>query len=162
MKSWLCSFAGAAGTGTALVTNPALDNASDTLKALRQMFKGATIGIQTGTVYAEFIEKSFGDVATIREYRTNDERNLDLVNGCLDLAFEDATVLTPTVEQANGALAFTGPALGGTLFDAGSGFGFRQADKELIAVFNDGIKAALADGTIKALGEKWLKVDVTP
>lgn len=155
-------FATAAGTGTTLVTNPSLDNAADALKALQAAFKGATIGIQSGTVYAEFIEKNFGGVATIREYRSNDERNLDLQNGRIDLAFEDTVVLSPVVEQAKGELVFTGPAFGGTLFDAGSGFGFRQADTELKAKFDDGIKAALADGTVKALSAKWLKTDASP
>ncbi|MFT0862265.1 transporter substrate-binding domain-containing protein [Ancylobacter sp. G4_0304] len=155
-------FAKADGTGSTLVTTPTLNNAADTLKSLRAKLSGASIGIQTGTVYAEFIEKNFGDIATIREYRTNDERNLDLENGRLDLAFEDTVVLMPTVEKANGALEFTGPAFGGTLFDAGSGFGFRKGDDELKAAFNAGIAAALADGTIKALGEKWLKADVSP
>lgn len=155
-------FAQAPGTGSALVTTPKLENAGETLKSLRAKFAGASIGIQTGTVYAEFIEKNFGDIATIREYRNSDERNLDLENGRIDLAFEDTVVLMPTVEKANGALAFTGPAFGGTLFDAGSGFGFRQGDTELKAAFNDAIAAALADGTIKALGDKWLKADITP
>jgi len=155
-------FASVSGTGTTLVTNPALEGAADTLKALKATFKGATIGIQIGTVYAEFIEKNFGDVATIQEYRTNDERNLDLQSGRIDLAFDDTVVLSPVIEQAKGALAFTGPAFGGTIFDAGSGFGFRKADTELKAMFDEGVKAALADGTIKSLSEKWLKTDVSP
>lgn len=155
-------FAGAPGTGSALITTPALENAGDMLKSLRAKLAGASIGIQSGTVYADFIEKNFGDIATIREYRTSDERNLDLENGRLDLAFEDTVVLMPTVEKAEGALVFTGPAFGGTLFDAGSGFGFRQGDDELKAAFNEAIAAALADGTLKALGEKWLKADITP
>ena len=155
-------FAASPGTGSTLMTSPALENADGAIEALREAFAGATIGIQTGTVYAEFIEKNFGDVATIREYRTNDERNLDLENGRLDLAFEDTIVLAPSVEKANGGLVFTGPSFGGTLFDAGSGFGFRQADTELRAAFDRAIKDALADGTIKSLGQKWMKADVTP
>jgi octopine/nopaline transport system substrate-binding protein len=155
-------FANVAGTGTTLVTNPALDNAGETLKTLRQAFRGATIGLQEGTVYSDFINKNFGDIAKIRTYPANAERMLDLQAGRIDLAFEDTVVLTPEVEKAAGDLAFTGPAFGGTLFDEGSGFGFRPADTELRSAFANGIKAAIADGTIRSLGQKWLKTDVSP
>jgi octopine/nopaline transport system substrate-binding protein len=32
----------------------------------------------------------------------------------------------------------------------------------LLDMFNEAIGAAIADGTIKQLSEKWLKADVTP
>ena len=44
----------------------------------------------------------------------------------------------------------------------GEGLGVRKSDPELKALFDEAIKAAVADGTVKKLSEKWLKVDVTP
>jgi octopine/nopaline transport system substrate-binding protein len=40
--------------------------------------------------------------------------------------------------------------------------GVRMADNDLKARLDQAIKAALADGTVKKLSEKWFKTDVTP
>ena len=156
------AFANAAGTGTVVKFTPELTDSKPTIEALRQKFKGATIGIQAATVYAKFIYDNFGDIATVREYKTGGERDLDLETGRLDLAFDDAVYLLSAFEKANGSLAFTGPEVGGTIFGVGEGLGLRKSDPELKAKFDEAIKAALADGTIKTLSMKWFKTDVTP
>ncbi len=40
--------------------------------------------------------------------------------------------------------------------------GVRHADADLKAKLDTAIQAALADGTVKKLSEKWFKSDVTP
>lgn len=40
--------------------------------------------------------------------------------------------------------------------------GVRHADVDLKAKLDTAIQAALADGTVKKLSEKWFKSDVTP
>ncbi len=40
--------------------------------------------------------------------------------------------------------------------------GVRHADADLKAKLDAAIQAALADGTVKKLSEKWFKSDVTP
>ena len=51
------------------------------LKMLRAALKGKTIGVQVSTTHATFLGENFKDVATIKEYKTTDERDLDLKSG---------------------------------------------------------------------------------
>ncbi|PYE23035.1 amino acid ABC transporter substrate-binding protein (PAAT family) [Rhizobium sp. PP-CC-3A-592] len=153
-------LANAAGTGTVIKLDPGA-NAKE-IDALKEVFAGKTIGIQAATVYSKFIYDNFGSVATVREYKTGAERDLDLESGRIDLVFDDAVYLISAFEKANGTLGFTGPEIGGTIFGSGEGLGLRQADTDLRDMFNKAIRAALDDGTIKTLSMKWFKTDVTP
>jgi octopine/nopaline transport system substrate-binding protein len=153
-------LANAAGTGTVIKLDPGA-TAKD-IDALKEAFAGKTIGIQAATVYSKFIYDNFGGVATVREYKTGAERDLDLESGRIDLVFDDAVYLISAFEKANGTLGFTGPEIGGTIFGSGEGLGLRQADTDLRDMFNKAIQAALDDGTIKTLSMKWFKTDVTP
>ena len=65
-------------------------------------------------------------------------------------------------QSANDTLAFTGPEIVGPIWGEGEGLGIRQADTDLRDKFNEAIKSALADGTVKNLSMKWFKVDVSP
>ncbi|TCQ20104.1 transporter substrate-binding domain-containing protein [Rhizobium sp. PP-CC-3G-465] len=153
-------LANAAGTGTVIKLDPGA-NAKE-IDALKEAFAGKTIGIQAATVYSKFIYDNFGSIATVREYKTGAERDLDLESGRIDLVFDDAVYLISAFEKANGTLGFTGPEIGGTIFGSGEGLGLRQADTDLRDMFNKAIQAALDDGTIKTLSMKWFKTDVTP
>ena len=59
-------------------------------------------------------------------------------------------------------MVLTGPAIGGPIWGPGEGLGVRLTDTDLKAKFDTAIKAALADGTVKTLSEKWFKLDVSP
>ena len=154
-------LANAAGTGTTIKLDN--DSKTPTMEDLRKAFKGKTIGIQTATVYTSFVQNNFKDVATIREYKTSPEHDLDLVAGRIDLAFDDATYFTSAFTKAdNKDLAFTGPQIAGLVWGPGEAFGIRKEDTDLIAMFDKAIAAAKTDGTIKALSMKWFKLDVVP
>ncbi|MBO0662281.1 transporter substrate-binding domain-containing protein [Jiella sp. MQZ9-1] len=154
-------LAKAPGTGTTLKMTPG-EKGVKGIEALRKVFKGKTIGIQAATVYAKFIYDNFGDIATIREYKTGADRDLDLKNGRIDLGFDDAVYFNDAFSAAKGALAFTGPKIAGTIWGEGEGLGVRKSDTDLRDKFNAAIKSALADGTVKTLSMKWFKTDVSP
>ncbi len=154
-------LAKAAGTGTTIKMTPGQTGVKE-IDVLKEAFKGKTIGIQAATVYAKFIYDNFGSVATIREYKTGADRDLDLQNGRIDLGFDDAVYFANAFASANDSLAFTGPEIAGSIWGEGEGLGIRKADTDLRDKFNEAIKSALADGTIKKLSMKWFKVDVSP
>jgi len=151
----------AAGTGSTIKMTPGQTGVKE-IEALKAVFKGKTIGIQAATVYAKFVYDNFGSVAEVREYKTGADRDLDLQNGRIDLGFDDAVYFNNAFEAANGTLAFTGPEITGSIWGEGEGLGVRKADKDLADKFNEAIKSALADGTVKNLSMKWFKVDVSP
>jgi octopine/nopaline transport system substrate-binding protein len=134
-----------------------------TVDSLRKELKGKTIGIQSGTVYTKFINDGFKDVATIRVYKTSPERDLDLANGRIDASFDDVTYYAANTDKKETAsIVMAGPKIGGPIWGPGEGLAFRKQDADLTAKFNTAISAALADGTVKKLSEKWFKTDVTP
>ncbi len=148
------------GTGTAItLTGTDADKAA--VEPLRAALKGKSIGIQSATVYSKFIYDNFKDIATIREYKTPAEHDLDLVAGRIDAAFDDATYFSLAMTKPDNAdLAFGGPQIDGPIWGEGEALGLRKGDADLKAMFDTAIKAALADGTVKALSLKWFKLDV--
>ncbi len=156
------SLEGLPGTGTTIkIADETAAKAE--AQSLQDKFKGKTIGVQASTVYTTFLDNYFKDIATIREYKTTNERDLDLIAGRIDAGFDDATAEQAAFSTAgNESLEYTGPAMGGGIWGPGQGVGLRQADTQLKALFDDAIKAALADGTVKTLSEKWFKIDVEP
>ncbi len=141
------------------------DAAADkpTIDKLRDALRGKKIGIQTATVYTKFIYDNFKDVATISEYKTAAEHDLDLVAGRIDVAFDDSTYFTSAFAKPdNSELGFAGPQITGPVWGEGEAAGFRKGDGDLKAMFDGAIAAALADGTVKMLSMKWFKLDVAP
>jgi octopine/nopaline transport system substrate-binding protein len=130
---------------------------------LKAALKGKTIGIASGTVYTPFIDKYFKDVADIREYNNSADAILDLQSERIDAVFDDITFANSTLSRPeNNNLTFSGPQLAGPIWGEGEAMGVRPADADLKAKLDEAIKAALADGTVKKLSEKWFKADVTP
>jgi octopine/nopaline transport system substrate-binding protein len=133
------------------------------LKALREALKGKTIGVQVSTTHATFAGDHLKDVATIKEYKTTDERDLDLKSGRIDAVLDDETEIAAMLGKDD-AKDFTefGPRLTGGDFGIGVGMGIRKSDADLTAKFDKAIKAAFADGSIKKYSLKWFKIDTTP
>jgi octopine/nopaline transport system substrate-binding protein len=139
------------------------DQAKQAIEQVKAMMKGKTIGAQVATIQADFLNTWFKDVATIRTYRTTEERDLDLNSGRIDAVLESLAYLVPNLEKpAMQDVTLAGPLYAGGSFGIGSGVGLRKSDPELKAMFDDAVKAAIADGTVKKLALKWFKFDNTP
>lgn len=150
------------GAGTTLAFSDIHDDTAR-LAALRAALKGKVIGIQAGTVYAPFIYANFKDIATIREYNSASDRDLDIVDGRIDAGFDDATYFGYALKSPGDAsLAFAGPLVGGAVWGPGEGLGLRKDESALAGKFDTAIDAALADGTVKKLSMKWFGVNVAP
>jgi octopine/nopaline transport system substrate-binding protein len=156
-------LANLAGTGTTLKVGADGKADPSVIDPLRKALTGKSIGIQAATVYSKFIYDNFKDVATIREYKTAAEHDLDVTSGRIDVAFDDATYFVSAFSKPDNAdLAFTGPQFGGDVWGEGEGLGLRKGDTDLKALFDKAIADALKDGTVKTLSEKWFKMDVSP
>src|SRR5580658_3095814 len=91
------------------------------LATLRTAFKGKTIGVQVSTTHATFLDKHFKDVATIKEYKTTDERDLDLKSGRIDVELDDQPSLVSVLEKPDAAdYQFVGPQFTGGDFGVGA------------------------------------------
>lgn len=133
------------------------------IEKLKPLLKGKVVGVQAATAMLEFVKKYFGDTVEIREYKTTEQHDLDLAAGRIDAIFAQKTALAATLAKPEFAgFTVAGPGFVGGLFGAGTGAGLRKEDTKLKQMLNDAISAAIADGTIKSISEKWVKTDVTP
>lgn len=130
---------------------------------LKPMLKGKILGVQASTTNLAWAEKYFKDVAEIREYKTTEQHDLDLAAGRIDAAVVAHSAAKATMETATGKdMAIAGPAFSGGMLGLGVAVGIRKEDNDLKTAFDEAVKGAIADGTIKKLSEKWFKVDMTP
>jgi octopine/nopaline transport system substrate-binding protein len=151
------------GTGTTVTLSADVGQDNPTVAALRKALTGKTIGIQTATVYTDFVKKNFGDIATVTEYKTSPEHDLDVTAGRIDVAFDDDTYFTSAFSKpGNDQMTLVGPQIAGVIWGKGIGPAFRKTDTDLRDMFDKAIGEATADGTLKKLSLKWFKLDVTP
>jgi len=133
------------------------------VEELTPIVKGKIIGVQTASIAARFIDEYLKGVVQVREYKTTEQHDLDLLAGRVDFVMASMGYLKTTLEKpANADMIIVGPRFQGGFLGAGSSVGLRKGDTKLKAMFDDAIAAAKADGTIKRLSEKWFGFDLTP
>ena len=156
-------LAKATGAGTLINLDKDAAAGDAAIKSVQAALKGKTLGVQVSTTHANFASQYLKGVADVKEYKTTDDRDLDLKSGRIDAALDDYTVVIATAEKADAKdLAVVGPRFIGGTFGAGTGLGIRKSDADLTAKFNKALAEAIADGTVKKASEKWFKVDITP
>ncbi len=123
--------------------------------------KGKTIGTQSSTIHANFLERFYGG-SEIKLYPTQDEPNLDLASGRLDYVVGDILVEQDFVKnKGNGCCKMLSqiervPDIQGP----GIGAAFRPDDTDLQAAFNKAIAELDADGTYNVLQAKYFTIDI--
>ena len=131
-----------------ITKDPAAGKAA--IEAVQTALKGKTIGVQSSTTHANFANKYLKDVATVQEYKTTDDRDLDLKSGRIDVALDDYPPIAAAVAKPDAKdLAIVGPEFKGDVFGAGEGMGIRKSDADLTAKFNKALDDAFADGSVK-------------
>jgi octopine/nopaline transport system substrate-binding protein len=130
---------------------------------LKPLLKGKVIGVQSSSIAASFLDKYLKGVVEVREYKTTEQHDLDLIAGRVDLIMASMAYLTTAGSRlGNEDMTITGPRFQGGILGKGSAIGLRKSDTELKARFDEAIRAAVADGTIKRLSDKYFGYDVTP
>jgi octopine/nopaline transport system substrate-binding protein len=143
-----------------LVSNP--DGAAKAVEELKPYLKGKVIGVQGSSIGAKFIEQNFGGIAEVREYKSTEEHDLDLLAGRLDAVMASpAYLMTASAQPGNEAMMMAGPRFQGGVLGRGSSIGLRKEDTDLKAMFDKALDEAKADGTTRKLSEKWFGFDVT-
>jgi lysine-arginine-ornithine-binding protein len=134
----------------------------DDTAAADKALAGKVIGVQTATIHENFARDNFPD-ATIKAYGTQDEANLDLVNGRVDLVLADSVALNEGfLKTPQGAgFKFVGPDYTDPKwFGDGAGIAVRKEDTWLKDALNKALAQILADGTYKKINDKYFDFDV--
>ena len=132
------------------------------LAEVKEVLKGKTLGAALSTSQLQFSEENFADVATVRSYKSSDQSQLDLSGGRLDGTFDNLVFANDRAAASNGALKVSGPWLTGGVMATNTAIGIRKGEPELQAMLNKALAEMSADGTLKAISEKWFKMDLSP
>lgn len=149
-----------AGVSFSLADAPT--DAEAAVAALQAALAGKVIGVQTGSTAASFAAEYFAGL-DVREYPSFEQLGLELTAGRLDLAIANVTAFKAVIDaNAPGALVLTGPTFSGGVLGLGTtNVALRQGEDALREAFDAAIAEINADGTNKALTEKWFGVDIS-
>ncbi len=134
---------------------------SDTTETTPEAWAGKTIGAQSATTHATYLEDVYKD-STIRLYGAQEEANLDLQSGRIDAIMADSVVLDEWLKDAGAdcckliGMVENDPKY----FGEGAGIAVRKDDTELKEMFNEALAAILADGTYQAINDKYFEFSV--
>jgi arginine/ornithine transport system substrate-binding protein len=129
----------------------------------KEGLKGKKVGVQRATIHENFVRDMFGDAVTIKAYATQDEANMDLVSGRVDLVIADATVLLGGFinTDAGKRFEFVGPSyVDKKWFGDGVGIAVRKGDNDLRQKLNKAIDAIRANGVYQKINAKYFDFDI--
>ena len=121
---------------------------------------GKKLGAQSSTTHGGYLEDNYPD-SDIRLYATLDEANADLASGRLDAVMADSVVLWDWTENTEdgSCCALVGESYT-ELWSTGVGMAVRKSDPELTAKFNEALAEILANGTYKAINDRYFPFSV--
>jgi arginine/ornithine transport system substrate-binding protein len=121
--------------------------------------KGKTIAVQAGTAQASYVRKAYGSVADVKYYQGASEPYLELLSGRADLHFGFVVQINDSFLSKDGkGYELIGPSLSGKddkSLGEGVAVAIRKDDKELKALFNQGLQALRKNGTLKKINDKY-------
>jgi arginine/ornithine transport system substrate-binding protein len=124
--------------------------------------KGKRLGVQRTTIHDRYATAKFGG-ATITRYAKQDEIFLDLLSGRLDASLADSVAIdqgflkTPQGKD----FGFRGPAYTDpAFFGDGAGIAMRKGDDALRTKINAALAGLRADGTYKAINDRYFAFDI--
>ena len=124
--------------------------------------KDKTVGTQSSTVFANFLEKNYKGV-DLKLYPGGDEPFADLANGRLDYVVSDSLVSQQFIDKNPGCCRIVAEIpRTPDVFGPGTGAAFRPEDTDLRDMFNKAIAEAQADGTFKSIEKNFFKIDISP
>lgn len=123
---------------------------------------GVKIGVQGSTIHEDYARAKWPK-AEVVTYATQDEANADLVAGRVDLVMADSVALDEGFLKTDAGKGFV--FLGDNYNDPkyhgeGAGIAIRKGEQDLVDAFNKAIQQIRADGTYKAINDKYFAYDV--
>lgn len=129
----------------------------------REAIKGKSVGVQRATIHDKYLTDNYGKDVKVKRYGTQDEAYLDIVAGRIDMLLADSIALSDGFlkKEEGKDYQFVGPDLSDPKwFGNGAGVAIRKEDKDLAALFSKAIDTIRADGTYKAIQDKYFDFDV--
>jgi octopine/nopaline transport system substrate-binding protein len=131
------------------------------LDQMKSALEGKVVGVQSGTIFQNFLKSGLVGKVNVWTYKTQDEVNLDLSSGRIDLSLAAAVATTDYNSKAGNTLKLVGPTFSGGIFGNGVGIGIRKGDSKILNSFNSAIDSAREKGIIKKLAIKHFGFDAS-
>lgn len=131
--------------------------------AVPEDLEGKVVGVQSATIHENFLRDNFGDIVEIQTYGSQEEANLDMIAGRVDLLLADSVALDEGFLQTEGGgdYEFVGPDYNDPKwFGSGAGIAVRKGEDELREKLNAALAQILEDGTYKEINDKYFPYDV--
>lgn len=127
-----------------------------------QELEGKIVGVQSSTVAENFLRGRYGEIVEVKAYATQDEANLDMLSGRIDLLLADSFVLGEFLNSEQGqSVEFVGPSFTDTTYlGEGIGIAVRKEDEALREKLNAAIRQIRNDGTYAKINAKYFDFDV--
>ncbi|MFW6055132.1 MAG: transporter substrate-binding domain-containing protein [Thermodesulfobacteriota bacterium] len=134
------------------------------LEISREGLKGKTVGVQTATTWARYLEGVYGDVVDIKFYDSVQNHNLDLKSGRLDAVLATSFYMSSWLEseEGQGCEIVGEPVSDPEYIGDGVAIALRKGETKLKKDLNAALEAIVADGTHKKLARKYFSVDIYP
>lgn len=122
------------------------------------LLRGKTVGVQRGTVFADYLDRTFRKAIRVKPFPTADEARRELAAGKLDAVMGDKVALWQWLKSSDGdCCGFFGQDVKDTrTLGDGVGIGLRKDDSKLRDAFNKALAETIADGTHKRIADKYL------
>lgn len=123
---------------------------------------GKRVGVQRATIHEKYVHATWPK-AEVVVYDTQENLNLDMVGGRLDLMMADKIALSEGFLKKEGKddFEFVGPDYyDPKIHGYGSGVAVRKGEDELREAFNKAIAAIRQDGTYKAINARYFDFDI--
>jgi len=119
---------------------------------------GKTLGAQSSTVSAAFLEENYGGAEDIKLYPTQDDAYLDLANGRIDAVLADFGVSHIWLDTEDGVCCgFVGDAV---FSEDAIGIAVRKEDGDLKEMLNKALAEIIADGTFQQINDKYFPFSI--
>ncbi|MGF1592522.1 MAG: ABC transporter substrate-binding protein [Kiloniellaceae bacterium] len=133
------------------------------IEITKESMAGKVVGVQRATIHDNFVSDVYGGTVEVKRYATQDEAYLDMVAGRVDLLLADSVALDGGFLQTDAGkdYEFVGPDYNDPqYFGEGAGIAVRKGESELLGKLNAAIEAIRANGTYKAIQDKYFDYDV--
>lgn len=120
---------------------------------------GRVVGLQQGSSSEEALRRDSDTMKSLKEvkkYSDNTEALMDLMNGRIDAVVVDEVFGSYYMQKKPGQYRTLSDNFGAETF----GVGVRKEDKEFLAELDSVLDSMKADGTAKAISEKWFGKDI--
>ena len=133
------------------------------IEITKERLEGKKVGVQRATIHDNYLTDNYGDSVEIVRYGTQDEANLDMLAGRVDLLLADSIALLEGFLKTDKGkdYEFVGPELRDKRwFGEGAGIAVRKEDTDLKEALNKALAAIRADGTYEKIMRRYFDFDI--